>query len=372
MTPSVGIRGAGVAGLSLARALLRRAPNIRITIFDRRPRLPHPTRTFCFFDDGRLPSGIKPDHAWASVRFSGRGFSRVVSCEGAPYSLVRGESFFGGALAELEQHGVELRWECGSVELEPGAVRVGSERTEFGLVVDAAFAPEGQRPILWQSFAGLWVRSQSDCFDPQEALLMDLGESSSDAPVSFVYVLPTSRRSALIEHTTFSQERLPAERHLTAAHAWAAERGLPQLVVEETEAGSIPMGLPFKINRAGPLQVGSAAGAIRAATGYAFQSILRQAEGVAEEVASRVVRGGQGAFAAPETTPPWMRFGDTLFLKTLARAPLQGSVLMERLLSRAPDRQLLSFLGGSASLLDALRVMRCVPKGPMLRTLCLG
>lgn len=372
MTPSVGIRGAGVAGLSLAQALLRRAPNIRVTIFDRRPRLPHPTRTFCFFDDGRLPSGLEPDHAWARVRFSGRGFSRAVSCEGAPYSLVRGESFFGAALAELEQRGAELRWECGSVELEKGAVKVGSERMEFDLVVDAAFEPEGQRPILWQSFAGLWVRSQCDCFDPEEALLMDLGESSSDAPVSFVYVLPTSRRLALIEHTTFSHERLPVERHLAAAHAWAADRGLPQLVVDETESGAIPMGLPFTVNRAGPLQIGSAAGAIRAATGYAFQSILRQAEGVAEQVNSRLIGGEKGALAAPETTPPWMRFGDAIFLKTLARAPLQGSVLMERLLSRAPDRQLLSFLGGGASFLDALSVMRFVPKGPMLRTLCLG
>ncbi len=46
---TIGIRGAGLSGLSVARELITREPNAKITLFDTRPRLPHLSRTFCFF-----------------------------------------------------------------------------------------------------------------------------------------------------------------------------------------------------------------------------------------------------------------------------------------------------------------------------------
>ena len=372
MAFSVGIRGAGAAGLSVARDVLRRVPEAKVSIFDRRARLPHPQRTFCFFDYGGLPRGVSPDHVWQRVKFSGRDFSRVVECPEAPYSLLRGERFFAEVLAEVESRGAVLRWECHSVEVSTGSLVVDGEAREFDLVVDAAFDTERQQPTLWQSFAGVWIELDGDFFDPTEALLMDLGASSADSPVSFVYVLPTSSRAALVEHTTFSRERQPKQEHLERCFEWIARRRLPKFSVKEIEEGAIPMGLPEFSAQHGRLSVGSSAGAIRASTGYAFQAIQAQAEWVAGVAEARFRAGSSHTLACPPAFPTWMRWADRLFLGTLARVPERGSLLMESLLRDAPEQELMAFLSGRASFSEALKVMWCVPKGPMLRTLCFG
>lgn len=368
MPRSIGIRGAGVAGLSLASALLQEIPEVSIFLCDLRTRLPHPERTFCFFNDGVPTIPVAPDHTWSSVSFRSHEFVRTVRCEGSPYTLIRGDRFFSGMLSHLERLGVEFTWGCQSINVEDNALIVDGERREFDLVVDAAFQREDAEPILWQSFGGIWVDAEEDLFDPRQALLMDLGGSTHDTPVSFVYVLPTSRRTALIEHTTFSRVRYPVERHLEECSRWIASNRLSGTTIRETEHGAIPMGLPvLPPNR---IRIGSGAGALRGSTGYAFASIQRQVHGLAAEIARSLSSGMPAPSRAPRAYPAWMEFGDTLFLKTLARVPEQGSVLMERLLERAPERELISFLSGQAGIWSALRVMACLPKGTMMRSLC--
>lgn len=365
---SIGIRGAGVAGLSLAHEILQAVPGAEISLFDVRERLPHPARTFCFFDSGVSPLPVEADHSWSRVAFSGPEFSRSLRCDTAPYTLIRGDRFFGAMLREVESRGARCVWGCAHVDVQEGGISAGSGTERFDVVVDAAFSPNESRPILWQSFAGMWVEAGEDRFNPNEALLMDLGSSSNESPVSFVYLLPVSARRALIEHTTFSRALQPAPWHLAQCARWAEGAGLTGFSVLETEQGGIPMGLPAPSG--GSARAGSGGGALRASTGYAFASIQRQVRAMALEIA----RGaGRDLAARPmRVFPRWMELGDAVFLRTLARAPEQGSVVMGRFLSRAPERELVSFLSGEAGLWAALKVMACMPKAAMLRTLCWG
>jgi hypothetical protein len=64
-----------------------------------------------------------------------------------------------------------------------------------------------------------------------------------------------------------------------------------------------------------------------------------------------------------------MRMADRLFIKALANAPRKGQLIMNELLRTAPEGELLSFLAGTASLPEAVRVMKCVPKYTMLKAL---
>lgn len=362
---SVGIRGAGLAGLALAQKLIERLPGAQITIFDTRSALPHPTRTFCFFSGGE-DFGVTPTRSWSAVRFRGSGFERSVDCSSKPYTLIRGVDYFSQTIDSLTSKGVIFRWSCPAVELYPHAIAVGGRLERFDVVVDAAFAPHSVTTGLWQSFAGVVIEAVSAAFTPGEATVMDLLPSTAESPVSFMYILPLSLTEALVEHTTFSFAPRPEEEHLAECQAWLLRRGIEVRREKDRERGAIPMGL--RIARRAPWPVvGTAAGAIRAGTGYGFVGIQRQVESLAAAIVARPEAARRWSW---NPTPPVLRMGDALFLRALRRAPLQGEALMNGLLRRADDRDIIAFLSGESGVGQSLRVMGGVPKGAMMKALC--
>jgi lycopene beta-cyclase len=371
-SPSIGIRGAGVAGLSLAKAILDRTPGASITLFDDRPTLPYPERSFCFFEDHSAICPVPVSHRWGRIGFSGPGFHRGLDCADRPYALIQGAEFFPAMIGDLERRGAKFHWQA--------EVAVADERTlatrngvwRFDLVFDGAFRASGVTAKLWQSFAGMMVETPEPRFDPGEAMLMELGESDELSAVSFYYILPFSRRQALIEHTTFSLHPLPASQHWSACRRWLEARRIAGYTIGRTERGTIPLGLPVAARVASlPMRIGSAAGAVRAATGYAFQTIQRQCR----ELAAQVHDFASGRRAAIQPCAPykgWTMLSDRLFLEALAKRPRDGALIFRSLLRDSPASPLIDFLSNNATLVDALQVMWRVPKRRMLETLCLG
>jgi lycopene beta-cyclase len=363
--PSIGIRGAGLAGFSLAAALKRLDSKSDVALFDRRPRLPHPARTFCFFDRCEDALPVAPAHRWGRVRFAGQGFERTIECNDTPYTMVQGDDFFAEMLPSLEAAGVRFFWEQSNVALGSGEVRVGDTAHRFDCIVDAAFDSSTAAATLWQSFGGRRITTTTPIFDPATATLMDLGVSSAESPISFMYVLPFSATEALIEHTTFSLSPRTETEHQEQVTAWLRSRGIMDWREIARERGAIPMGLPVCNNSLWP-SIGTAAGGVRAGTGYGFVGIQAQATQLSEAIVSRGLRAAAWRY---NPTPLPLRVGDALFLRALRRAPLYGADIMGALLRRARDRDLVAFLGGTSTLSESLRVMQCVPKRQMVAAL---
>lgn len=357
----IGIRGAGLSGMSVAEELLRLDPSLAITIYDTRPRVPHPQRTFCFFDNSEARPKETPSVSWNTVEFRSPHFERRIDVSTTPYTMIRGDDFFETTLSALERQGVRFEWECRGVRLGDDHIETERDTRIFDLVIDAAFEATRSPSILWQSFAGVWVTTTDDFFDPSTATLMDLQASAPEAPVGFMYILPTSARTALVEHTTFSPTPLPKEYHIKRCSEWIGKHVHEGARLGETEYGLIPMG--HRVSHDGEhLVVGSASGAVRPATGYAFIAARRQARDVA-------LRALAGDTSRQPIYPRWLLATDTLFLETLRKTPDRGAEIMSRLLSRARGDSLISFLAGTGSFLDAFSVWLSVPKRIMLRAL---
>jgi lycopene beta-cyclase len=272
-------------------------------------------------------------------------------------------------LQRLESAGVSCTWGCSSVEATANTITFDSTSVDFDLVVDAAFNPDTRGATLWQSFGGLWVSSKKPLFDPQVATLMDLDVPDSHASVRFMYILPTSSTTALLEHTVFARIPLSRDEHLAACQEWAARQGFNDLEICEKEYGRIPMGLQPLSQANKPLTIGTAGGAIRISTGYGFQGILREVKQLAQLIASARARGEELPAKAPALWPTWMRLCDSLFVKALAKQPMRGQFIMTELLRRAPESALIPFLSGTASFAQALQVMKCAPAWDMIQAL---
>jgi lycopene beta-cyclase len=364
MGKRIGIRGAGVAGLSLARAIVKRTPGCEIVLFDTRDEFPTPQRTFCFFSDNSLGTDhTSLDFQWKKIKFKSDSLERIINVEQSPYTLISGETFFAASKQELSAAGVEFRWSCAFVEIKDHSIHTESGAYEFDQVFDAAFNPSTANSLMWQSFGGIWIKTQDDIFDPSTAILMELVESTENSPLNFFYILPTSTREALIEHTSFAPSKFNDDWHFEQVNSWLKKNVVVEFEVTNKEYGVIPMGLSFKPSNE-PITVGSYSGAIRPSTGYAYINIQAQAR----QLALALSEGDQSKPALP-IIPSWLRWCDTLFLKALLANPKNGRNLMSSLLFKAPADALPPFLNGRMTLLQGFRVMSCAPKLPMVRAL---
>ncbi|HWG95325.1 MAG TPA: lycopene cyclase family protein [Mycobacteriales bacterium] len=363
---AVAVVGAGAAGLGLAvRLAAARLPGV---VLVQSPE-PAPERTWCSWQRRPVPWADAVAHRWPAADVVGPDGVRT-RLDLAPYryEMVRSRDFEAWAGARLD--GVQrVSAHVERVEDGPDAARVVGDGVDLRAtwVLDTRPVPPARpgRTALLQHFVGWTVRTDRDAFDPATASLMDFRLPQPAGGVAFGYVLPTSPREALVEHTVFSRTAWPDADHEDGLRRYAAVLGLPPHEVLAVERGAIPMtDAPFP-RRAGRrvFRLGAAGGATRPSTGYTFTAAQRQAAAVAHAL----VAGRQ-----PLPPPAWPRRHramDAVLLRALDAGRLDGAAYLADLFARHPAPRVLRFLDGDSTPLEELAVMARSPRGPMLRSL---
>ncbi|MGF1534300.1 MAG: lycopene cyclase family protein [Bernardetiaceae bacterium] len=132
---------------------------------------------------------------------------------------------------------------------------------------------------LDQRFVGWWIRTESPVFDPSTVCLMDFREQS---PLNFMYILPHTSTTALVELTAFAADRsrLPAFDTQIKQYLDQHYPGVCYTITER-EMGNIPMTnarpLPAP---SGVVHLGMAGGCTKATTGYTFKNIQRHSQSI--------------------------------------------------------------------------------------------
>ncbi len=375
--------GAGAAGLSLAWQLTRpRAaahghhPSVLLVEPPPGP-VRTPARTWCFWEE---PGGDWDElltASWQRLLIRGRdGRSTTGDCP-VPYKMLRSEDY-------TRALGERLR-ACPDVELVAGTVATVHD-TPHGARVTGVdeqgepFALRGRwvfdsrpprrlppaRTTLLQHFRGWFVRTESDCFDPAVAELMDMRTQQPRRGLSFAYVLPMSAREALVEYTEFSETVLDRAGYEAALrHYTSSTRPLGPFTVTATEQGVIPMTDGRFPRRTGDsvFPVGAAAGATRPSTGYTFTALQRQTAAIAQ-----AVRAGRTPLP-PRPHSRRHRAMDAVLLRALATGGVEGAPFFEDLFRRNPLPRVLHFLDGRSTLREEWNLGLRTPVGAMLASL---
>lgn len=345
--------GAGAAGLALAVQLAERSvPDV---VLVQSPVAASP-RTWCSWHGGPQWWDAAVAASWERVAVDGRTHAidplRYVMVRSGDYEALTAR-LLAGRVRRVSAH-VE--------SVEDGHVRGDGLDLRADLVVDTRPVPP-PGPCLLQHFRGWTVRTSQDAFDPGVAGLMDFRVPQPDRGVAFTYVLPTSPREALVEHTLFTRDVWTTEQYDEALRT--ATRDLPPFEVVDVEQGVIPMtSTPFT-RRVGPrvVRLGAAGGATRPSTGYTFAGAQRQAAAVAAAVA-------EGCDPTPPLPYPRRHLAmDALLLRALEGGHVDGAAFLARLFDRQPAERVLRFLDGATTPAEDLAIMRAAPAGRMLRAL---
>lgn len=223
--------------------------------------------------------------------------------------------------------------------------------------------PQKNEVALWQSFLGLEVSFGPGRIDPETVVLMDFNVPQ-DAHTQFMYVLPLSDNTALVEFTRFGSEKIqegPARQMLDAY----LKEHFGHHTVTDVERGNIPMvsaAIETSQPRRGVVTLGGRAGNIKPSTGYGFKKMLRHASEVGEALSKAQIPD------AP-ATPTRFAFYDRLLLLVLHHWPHWGKPVFEQLFRKVPAPEVLKFLDERTSAREDLSILLSLPFRPFLAAL---
>ncbi|OQX13673.1 MAG: hypothetical protein BWK73_11545 [Thiothrix lacustris] len=369
------IIGGGCAGLMLAHYVVQHAsPLMRILLLESRT---HYTRdkTWCFWQEDNHDFSDLVQHRWQQWAFGLQDQSHEsqhTQSGALSYQCIPSEVFYNAMQTHLSQHpnctvmlGTNLT-HCQAHDngycLQTNSATVYANAVVDTRPPDAAGLHEG----LQQVFLGYEVRTATPVFAADRAGLMQ-GMSCDEYGFRFTYTLPFSATHALVEETRFTPHAVPllTLRQMLAQTLQQRLNG-QAFHVEREEYGCIPMTTQLANTAPQPatyVRAGTGGGAVRAASGYAFQRI----QGWAQACAREFLRTGLLLPHPPE--PRWRQAMDAVFLEVLRTRPTLTPSLFMRMAQALDDQTFARFLSEKASAADVLQVIRAMPTLPFIRAL---
>lgn len=248
-------------------------------------------------------------------------------------------------------------------------VLVNGEWIQANFVFDSRtpkFQPEqaGETHLL-QSFVGWVIETPSASQQLDTFRMMDFNVEQ-DAYTQFVYALPFSDRTALVEVTRFGDK--PITRN--EAEAWLKEyisRSYTEYTVVEVEVGCIPMSTASieRKEKGNAIPLGARGYKVKPSTGYAFKNMFYHAK----EVAVALKNNKPLSHAPAKATKPRFAFYDGLLLHILKQSPEKGKGIFEQLFHKVEPKLILRFLDERTTIREDVFIFSKLPWSPFLRAL---
>ena len=360
----IAVIGGGLAGLSILYHLERagKLSGKRVLLVDPERKSAH-DRTWSFWEAGQGPFEHLLHHRWRSVAL--HNSVKDCTCDLRPYNykVILSDDFYeyvNGVLDGVEgltrasNTATDLRSESGSASFT-----MDGKRITAGHVFSSLPHPLDHRkikePYLDQHFRGWFIDTEEDVFDPGQATLMDF-RTPQNGETRFFYVLPLSKRRAMVEIAIFSNTHLTTAAYDEIIATYIANHWTRQPYnIYHTEGGNIPMTTYDYPRRNGNLIcIGLGGGAARPSTGYTFYGLQRQLMRIAASFPD---------ISATSVWPEKHRLYDATLLRILEQGKLPGDQVFVDLFERNPPARVLAFLNGESSLWQDLRLMGTTPIG---------
>jgi lycopene beta-cyclase len=387
------LAGGGLAGLTLAVELSKHDyfQDKSILILERDEKQRN-DRTWCFWatEDELLPPVLFK--SWSQCMFYGERLERALKMPPYRYCMIRGIDFYQWAAQEIARFPNIQRVQTNITQLDlDGTVHTEAGKFSAKWVFNSAITPtqlvpeasslypqppfslphkvqEKTQKHTWflQHFKGWIIETPNETFNPDKATLMDFRiEQKGDT--RFVYVLPFSSTSALVEYTVFSPSLCSEAEYASELTAYIHQYlHISDFTVKETEFGVIPMtDFAFRPTQQGNIiHIGTAGGFVKGSSGYAFKRTLRKLRAFAQDWAQK---------GAPDTrilhSEYRYRMYDSIMLRVLRDRLYPGSGFFTLLFRKQAAPIIFRFLDEESTFVEDLRVMSCPPSLPFLRAL---
>ncbi len=326
-------------------------------------------RTWCFWESGTGLFEPIVHHRWQQLRFVAPETDRTFSIAPFQYKMIRGIDFYDYVHSHSASYNnvhflqaTVKHWRNTAqgvvVETDKG---VFSATFMFNSIVHATqLPPPGFKGyFLWQHFKGKIIQTTTPVFDAEKATFMDFTVSQHNG-TTFMYVLPFTANTALVEYTLFTEQLLAPESYDAAIDDYMLEKyGIdPTYEVLHEEFGKIPMtNYHFQARDGNIIPIGIAGGQAKGSSGYAFYFIQQQTEAIVNSLLVFGEPKKQGITLQQQK----FRWFDKVLLRVLQEQLLPGHEVFAAIFKQNTPATILRFLNNESSLREDLQIMRSVP-----------
>ena len=359
------IIGAGCAGLSLAHRLI--GTNYKVCILESSADINLKNKLWSFWDTYKTPYQDIIKKEWKSLVIKNENSLVDINCTKYKYKSLDSHVFNNFILNLINKNdNIDLITSSKVESLSQGKTDVIVKTQNLELKCKHVFdsRPENIKVFMWQQFFGAYVETGKDIFDDEKAIFMEF--SKVEDKFHFIYLLPFSKREALIESTYFSQKK--EEQYLDKKYIEEYMRekyNQPDFQICKTEYGSIPMDTDIKNSSTKNItKIGSFSGTTRASTGYTFINIQKQVDNIIKHLPDIIskkskIKKNYHSFL--------LRKMDKVFLEIVKQEPRQMKKALIKLFSSNNQDAQIRFLSDIPSTIDIVKILLLLPKKIFLK-----
>lgn len=360
------IAGTGCAGLSMALQLKKSGINFsKVLLIDKDLKNKN-DRTWCFwtkekdnwFDDLVF-------RKWNNFHFKSNTFEKTFDISPYQYMMIKGVDFYNHCITELKK---DPRFEFVTDEIKSissenntGILKTETVNYHAPYIFNSAFRNQkikSNHVNYVQHFKGWVITTPNEAFDIEHPTFMDFRiDQHNDC--RFFYVIPFSKKTALIEYTGFSEKSLSPQSYDSEIIDYLKNYlNVEYYKVEESEYGEIPMAESEFINPFGEnvINIGTAGGFSKPSTGYTFYFIQKNVNFLISQLKKNI--------KLTSNTPRELRFYnyDKVFLEVMHSKKIPSSEVFTQLFKNNTIETLLAFLNEETNYWEDLIIMNSVPK----------
>ena len=353
------IIGAGCAGLSLAYRLLNK--NYKICILESNKNINEKNKLWSFWDTKKTPFNHLIKKRWESLIIKNKSESIKIDCKDYNYQSINSSDFNNYIINKINKNinfDLIFSEKVENITKNNNEVILTTSKNIYKCKHIFDSSPNIQKVFMWQKFFGAYVEAEEEIFDEKSPIFMEFTDTENK--FHFMYILPFSKKTALIESTYFSchEEKEMLDENFIDSYM---HKKYPnkKYIIQKTEFGKIPM--DTKINSITEdyiTKIGSYSGATRASTGYTFINIQKQADKLANIMP--VISGNNESKKYFHSI--LLRKMDAVFLEIISNNPeYMKNALMDLFRTKKHNPQI-RFLSDTPTIFDILKIIIYLPK----------
>ncbi len=364
------ITGAGCAGLSLAFYLSKTNLGDRKVLLIEKTDKQDNDRTWCFWQSEASVFESIVHHTWDNLYFKSPSGEQLLDIAPYQYKMIRGIDFYNYILKTLRQHPnftIEKATVTG-ISNENNHAKVRTQRQTFeGKYVFNSIIFKNiniqKSNYVAQHFGGWLIETTDLEFNSNEATLMDFRIPQA-GETRFMYCLPMSKNTALVEATAFSNNILTEAEYGEMIKDYLNNYlNIQNYTIQHKEMGVIPM-TTYNFQQHHEkhiIQIGTMGGDVKPSTGYAFIRIQENAQKIANALTKNQSPLLKTSFFEQRFT-----YYDNILLNVMLKDRVPTHRVFHQLFQKNKASTVLQFLNEKTNFLQELAVMNSVPIAPFV------
>lgn len=355
------IIGNGLAGLQLALALSNDPffKNKEIALIDPSTKVTN-DKTWSFWDTENKKWDAITYQKWQKAKVITSKKSIALNLNPYTYKTIRALDFYNHAKAQLNlQDNIHFLIDSVVSVTENKTVLVTTKTNSYTAnhVFDSRITEDIKLKLkdyitINQHFKGWVIKTETDSFDLDTITMMDYRLKDGNQ-TTFNYVLPFSKREALVEFTYFTEQVVEEQVYDSYIKQYIKEYlKIEDYQIIETEMGQIPMtNFPFdNYNTKNITKIGTAGGWVKGSTGYSFKHTEKKVALIIKNLKANQT-------PSKDLFKSKYKFYDKIFLKVLKDENDKGEWIFEQFYAKNSIQTMFRFLDEDSTFKEELQVM---------------